>query len=264
MKVILLVLFSIFSIARGDSIYAQINRFGQPNATSPGENKTKVIASIDTSRLTDIGYSDKFDMLPKLVFDSISETEFGTLQEQTFISKIKTEQKEGNFFIKTNAAKHKFEQYRDYGGNKSWNGYELLGYYTKLKLFAINQQTTSEGIAFGQLFLLDSVTDQAYNIVSFGDGSVALPIPSPGNKYLVYYYNAVYQHKNADIGILKINNRAYPKTFLKEYASFNSTSFAIEQIVWKSDNCFYVKGYEEVYIKDKWIKQYKYYQTTFK
>jgi hypothetical protein len=152
----------------------------------------------------------------------------------------------------------------NYGGEESWNGNEFLGYYPASKLFAITENSTSESLSFGQLFLLDSLNDYKYNIISFGDGSVELPIPSINNKYFVYFYNSVYEHKNCDIGILKINGKSAPKEYLNEYASYNSTDFAIEKIVWKSDNIFFVKGYEEIYENDNWVKKYKYYKTELK
>ena len=216
---------------------------------------------IDSSKNTDIGYADKYDKLPKLTFETITENEFLSLAPKTYIQTIKPDQNKDFFYIQTDLNKHKFKKYKDYGGKESWSGNEFVGYYPDLKLFAITDNSTAENLGFGQLFLLDSVTDYQYNIISFGDGNVALPIPSLNNKYFVYYYNSVYEHKNCDIGVLKINGKSNPQNYLSEYASYRSNDFAIEQIIWKSDNCFYVKGYEEIYENDNWIKKYKYYKT---
>ena len=48
-----------------------------------------------------------------------------------------------------------------------------------------------------------------------------------------------------------------------DYCSKKNHRFAIEKIVWKTDNSFFVKGYEEVYENEEWIKKYKYYKTEF-
>lgn len=219
---------------------------------------------IDNIKKVDIGYYETYEKLPKLTFDTISEKEFSSIEPQKYLETLKAEQNKNFFFIQTSIKNHKFKKYKDYGGTESWSGFEYLGYYPDLKLFAITENSTSENLGFGDLFLLDSENDYNYNIISFGDASVALPIPSVNNKYFVYYYNSVYEHKNCDIGILKINDKSNPKKYLSEYASYYSSDFAIESIVWKTDNSFYVKGYEEVYENEKWIKKFKYYKTEFR
>ncbi len=223
----------------------------------------KLELKIDSTKRVDIGYYDTYEKLPKLTFESITEKEFLSLKQKKYIQTLKTEQNDNFFFIQTALKKHKFKKYKDYGGEESWSGFEYLGYYPTSKLFAISENSTSESLGFGQLFLLDSLNNYEYNIISFGDGSVELPIPSINHKYFVYFYNSVYEHKNCDIGVLKINEKLDPKNYLKEYASYNSQDFAIEKIVWKSDNSFYVKGYEKVYENEKWVKKYNYYKTEF-
>ena len=207
----------------------------------------------DTTKIIEIGYNDTYDRLPKLTFDQISETEFNSFHSKNFIQKLKIEEKENSIFIQTAIQKHKFKKYMDYGEDESWSGYEFLGYYPALNLFALTKNATSESLGFGELFLLDSINDYQYNIISFGDGSVELPIPSNNYKYLVYYYNSAYGHKNCDIGVLKINDKSRPQNYLTEFSSFHSDEFKIEKIVWKSDHSFYVKGYEEIYENRNWI-----------
>ena len=255
---ILLSFLAIVAISCKESLSTQSNDF---------ENRETIIKSdinADSTKTIYVGYPDSYEKLPKLAFDTISATEFKSLLSKKYIQDLKPVQKQNFFFIQTAIKKHKFKKYMDYGGDKSWSGYEFLGYYPASKLFAITENSTSENLGFGQLFLLDSLSDYRYNIISFGDGSVALPIPSINNKYLVYFYNSVYEHKNCDIGVLKINDRSNPKNYLAEHASFHSIEFAIEKIVWKSDNSFYVKGYQEIYENEKWVKKYKYYKTEFK
>lgn len=213
-----------------------------------------------------VGYYENYENLPQLVFDSVSESEFNKLRAAKFLQKLKPEQKGNEFYVKTAFRKYTFKKYKDYGEPKNWYGYELVGFYPKLKLYALTENSTAEHMGFGELFLLDSITDYQYTIVSIGDGSVETPIPSPNNKYFVYYYNGVYDHQDSDIRILKINDQSDPSHYLSEYASFNSTEFAVEQIIWKSDHCFYVKGYQEIYDESsgQWIREFSYYRTSFK
>lgn len=218
----------------------------------------------DTTKTVNIGFADKFEKLPKLTFKSITEKEFQSIGRKSYIKNLKVEENKRFFYIQTAHEKHKFKKYKDDGGSKGWNGFEYLGYYPATKLFAIAENSTAESLGFGELFLLNRSNNYSYNIISFGDARVELPIPSPNNKYFVYFYNASYQHKNCDIGVLKINDKADPKKYLREYASYQSKDFATEEIVWKSDNIFLLKGYEEIYQNGKWTKKYKYYLTEFK
>ncbi|MCG9792938.1 hypothetical protein [Flavobacterium algicola] len=219
---------------------------------------------VDSVKKVEIGYYDNFEKLPKLSFETVTESEFLSIEPKKYIETTKPVQNNDFFYIQTALRKHKFKNYRDYGGEESWSGFKYLGYYSNLKLFAIQENSTSDNLGFEQLFLLDSVNDYEYHIISFGDGAVKLQIPSINNRYFVYFYNSVYEHKNCDIGILKINDSSSREKYLSEYASYSSQDFAIDKIAWKTDNIFYVKGYEEVNENGEWLKKYTYYKTEFK
>jgi hypothetical protein len=218
---------------------------------------------IQKNKHISIGWMEKYEKLPKLKFVTISKTEFEKHQSNAFLEMPKMETKGNYFFVGTEIQKHKFKKYKDWGGKESWSGNEFLGFYPKLKLYAITSNSTSESIGFGELLLLDATTDYGYTLVSFGDGSVSLPIPSKKNTYFVYYYNSVYENKNCQIGVLKIGDKKNPARFLVEHASYHSDDFAVEKMVWISDNSFVVKGYEEVNVDGNWIKKFNYYKTTF-
>lgn len=213
---------------------------------------------VDSNKIVEIGDYNTYEKLPKLTFAEISESEFDSVQPENHFEKTKTEEK-GNFiFVRTSVQTHKLKKYKDYGGKESWNGYALLGYYPTLKLFALTTNWTADNFGFGIFFLLDETTDFQYKIESFGDGSVQLPILSTNSKYLVYYDNPAYDGKTCDIGVLKIGDKSSPKNYLKEFASFHSDDFEIEEIKWKTDDCFYIKTSQE----DK--TKFKYFQTKFK
>lgn len=225
--------------------------------TDSNSSKNYIVGKTD---VIELGYVETYEKLPKLAFNKITETEFNSYTTENFLITPKFKQNKNYFYIKTKTKNYKFKKDK----NNSGNGSEFLGYYPKLKLFALTNNSTTEGLGFGELMLIDGETDYKYRIISIGDASVEKPIPSMNNKYLVYYYNNVYEHKNSFIGVLKVNEKSNPKQFLQEYQSFQSDYFAIEKIIWKDDNIFIVKGFEEKYINQKWIKEYSYYQTTFK
>lgn len=218
----------------------------------------------ELEKVVDLGYYDTYEKLPKLTFVKIPEKDFLKLEQKNYVVTQNPSKGKDCFYIQTAFEKHKYNNYKDYGAEKSWSGFEYLGYYPDFNLYAITENSTSENLGFGQLFLLDSLTDYKYNIISFGDVGVELPIPSINNKFFVYFYNSVYDHKNCDIGLLKINSKSDPSNYLIEYASYNSTEFAVDKLLWKSDNCFYVKGYEEIYENDVWVKKFTFYKTEFK
>lgn len=246
-----------------------VKESNKPKHSDPTPQKENPKVSADSikskkGKKVIVGYYDNYENLPQLVFDSISESEFNKLKATKFLRKIKPEQKGNEFYIETAIRKHTFRKYKDYGEPKNWCGTELKGVYPALKLFVLTENSTAEHMGFGELFLLDSVTDYQYFISSIGDGSVETPIPSPNNKYLVYYYNEVYEHQNSQIDVLKINSKTKPEKYLTPHSSYYSNQFAVEHIIWKSDRCFYVKGYKEIYDESsgQWGKEFSYYKTT--
>jgi hypothetical protein len=209
-----------------------------------------------------LGYSDTYQKLPKLVLNTITEAEYKK-HTANFLFSENTTEPEGNFlYLETDLKKHKFKKYKDYGAQRGYAGAALLGYYTGLNMYAISESSTAEGLGFSELVLLDKKTDYFYHLVSIGDGRVQLPIPSKNHKYLVYFDNAAYQPKNSDICVLKVGDKANPKTYLQEHASYHSDAFAIEDIIWIDDNRFVVKAYEQVQ-DNGWKKQYQFYKAMF-
>jgi hypothetical protein len=228
------------------------------NDTSVSNTAQSTDTTKNDEKIINIG---SFENLPKLKFDTISEGEY--LKHSTIEVWKKTKvKKNGNYFyLKTQKQNHKLKIYKNYGGVESWNGSEYLGFCSNLDCYAITNNSTSEYLGFGALMLINNRTDFKYNIKSFGDGSVELPMPSKNTKYLIYYYNSLYENKNCDIGILKVNTKSDPQHFLKEFASYHSNDFVIEEIKWIGDDIIYLKGCEEIHEEGKLIKMYKYFKT---
>ena len=241
-------------------ILISCNKENKTNYNIKNKDSVSRETVLDTSKEITIGYYYTYEKLPKLVVDSISETEFNLLKTTKYLENIEPEQSGDFFFIQTEHKKYKFRKYKNYAIKENRSASELLGYYTNLKLFAIADSSTSEYLGFGKLFLLDYTNDYQYNILPFVGGNVMLPIPSVNNKYFVYYYNPVYESQNCQIGVLKINDKTNPKKYLTEAASYESDNFKIEKIIWKTDQVFFIKGYKEVENKNL----YSYYKAEIK
>ncbi len=263
MKLTKIILLSILFISCKEKIDNKAITKTNKNDSIITKFENKVIED-DKDKTIEIGDIETYQKLPKLAFTSISENEFNKIKANEFIDNYKPKEKGNYLYINIENKTHQFKKYQNSANDNGWNGFVFLGFYPKLNLFALTDNTSTEGLGFGTLFFIDKTNDFQYKIISFGDGSVELPIPSPNNKFMVYYYNGLYQHKNCDIGLLKINDKSNPKKYFSEYSYYQSNDFAVEKIVWKSDNCFYVKGYEEIYENENWVKKYKFYKTDFK
>ncbi len=219
---------------------------------------------LKTSNVITIGYYEDFEQKLKLKFDSVSEFEYKKIDNHIlFFKKSNFKQDKNYIYLEINQQLEKFKVYKNYGAKESWSGHDFIGFYGKLNLFALTNASVSESLGFSELFLIDKISGFQYNIVSIGDGSVQIPIPSPNNKFLVYCHNTEYEHQNSEIRLLKINQNGKPENLLTEFASFGTDKFAVEKIIWISDQSIYLKGYREIYDGAIWVKNYGYYKTIF-
>jgi len=210
---------------------------------------------------TVLGFAEQYDSLPKLHFAVVSQDEYNKLPQNRHWTLPQPERYKEYFFINTTAGKQKFKRYKDDGMGKGWNGDELLGYSPLLNLYAICSNSTAEGIGFSTLFLLDGRNGFQYHIVSWGDWHVSIPVPSVNNRFFAYYTNTEYKHKNTDLCILSFHPAAEKGKAFKPFASLHSDEFAIEDMRWVDDTTLYIKGYEEIYENQQWVKKYQYYKT---
>lgn len=224
------------------------------------QKKVSTQKAVPDYREVNLGTAEEYEKLPNLELKPAAAADFDQLPEPKFWSMPKVEKENNHFYIQTSKGKQKFKMYSNEGKQKGWNGHELLGYSPLFRFYAISSNSSSEGIGFGELFLLEPKSSFKYHISSFGDWYVSLPIPSTQHQYFAYYYNTQYQHKNSDIGILKFDAKAAAGKTFKPIASLHSDEFGVEEMRWASDNVLYIKGYEEVYDGEKWIKKYKYYR----
>jgi hypothetical protein len=196
---------------------------------------------IDSLPVITLGYADTYEKLPKLKFQSISANEFNALKPVNSFRKTASSEKDSIIYIQTNQKRIALRKYNPNKFTEGDNGYTYIGVNSSHHLFALSQYSLNEGFTFSHLVFIDSLTSYRYNIISFGDGGDAIPLTSSSGNYIVYYYNLMFDNLS-HIGVLKINKDGKPEKHLSEYASGNFPGMKIEEIVWKLDSEFYVKG----------------------
>ena len=190
-----------------------------------------------------VGYAETYEKLPKLSFTTSSLGEYDECPANIYMVKPKLKASKKHHIISTRGKQFNLIKYKDYGGNDGFRGYKFLGFYPRLKMFAITESSTAEHLGFSSLVLIDSLTSYQYHVVSIGDGAVEAPIPSVQGKYLVYFYNWPYEDNSCFIGLLKVNHRSKPDKMLVEKASYDTKKWAVESIKWLDDKTFYVKAF---------------------
>jgi hypothetical protein len=221
--------------------------------------------NVDDTKVVEIGYYEIYERLPKFRIDSVNERDFLKIPSRDAFYKTNIEGRGGNLVIRTSREKLEFKEYKNYGGETGWSGSEYLGYNSRMKIFAIRNNSTAEGLGFGEMMLIDSVTNDQYKLISLGDYSVSLPEPSVNYKYMVYYQNPEYESGTLSIAVLKIGQR-HSGHFLKEYSScFIEGELSIEEIRWKDDTTFYLKMYKSGWDADgSELRMYTYFVADLK
>ncbi|MEN7548805.1 hypothetical protein AAG747_12865 [Rapidithrix thailandica] len=213
----------------------------------------------------EVGYMDRYEALPTMEFTDATKAEFDQAKPAVKSKLPEVELTESHFFIKTKGDKIKFENYHYDATAEGHRGSEFVGYYPESSMYVVIHYFTSESLGFGQLVMVDSLTNNQYEIISIGDGAVELPISSPGNDFLVYYYNYMYEQKECFMGVIKVDesNKNHPQKYLTEYSSYPSTDWAVEEIRWADNDTLIIKVYEKEFEKEEWVKKYWYVKSSF-
>ena len=90
--------------------------------------------------------------------------------------------------------------------------------------------------------------------------AVETPVPSVNSKYLLYFYNEVYNANNCTIAILKVNHRKVPSKLLTEYQYFKTDKWTVDQIQWIDDQSFLVKALVSKMENSQRSKHFEYYK----
>lgn len=195
-------------------------------------------------KVVSVGYLEAYDQLQKIKFEQSNQAEFDQIEPAKKVSKPLLKPSKTHHLIPTKEKLFQLKKYKDYGLAGGFSGYEYLGYYSNLKIYALSDNSTSENLGFGTMVLFDSITAYQYQIISIGDGAVETPIASPNGKYFLYFYNWVYDPNSCFIGLLKVGDRKHPQKFLREYSSFETKNWAVEKIKWIDDQTFIVKAFK--------------------
>lgn len=207
-----------------------------------------------------IGYADQFDKLPKLNLVKSTQAKYDSIPVKNMLSQPKLFGDAGHVSIQTKKGMLNLKKYNSkVSSAEGFKGYQYAGYYPTLQMHALFSHHTAEHIGFSDLILIDDLNAKKYAIASVGDDAVQLPIPSPNGKYLVYFYNWLYQRNSSFIGVLKIGSRNHPQTLLAEKASYETKKWAVEGIKWLNDSAFIVKASTEEKNGQAKVKQYAYY-----
>ena len=189
-----------------------------------------------------IGYIDRYEKLPKISFQKITAAEYEQYKPGKALVKLKLKETKSSFQILTKGRPYWLKKYDPQTSGDGFKGFEYFGYFPKLKMYVLTSNAISEHLGFSDLILVDSLSNYRYSIVSIGDAAVETPVPSVNSKYLLYFYNEVYNANNCTIAILKVNHRKVPSKLLTEYQYFKTDKWTVDQIQWIDDQSFLVKA----------------------
>lgn len=215
-------------------------------------------ATAQKTNSTAVGYLENYQNLPKIKLEQATEAEYNQYKIGSEPLMLKVEESKTRYILPTKSRKIKLKKINS--ERNDFDGYEYLGYYQKLKMYAVTESYAAENLSYGSFGLIDSLTAHYYHIISIGDAAVEKPVPSVNSQYLVYYYNLVYEANSCFIGIVEVNSDGKPVQRFKEKMSLETNSFAVEGIKWINDKTFIIKTYRKKEVADKKVKIFEYYK----
>jgi hypothetical protein len=194
------------------------------------KSNSKSTINIEEFKPEIIGFSDKYDKLPKLDIQKINVEEFNNLIiVSTDFTQNLIKEKEGNYLLEVDS---NILQLNRRNKKEGGNWYSYLGFYTPLNMYSFSSNSTSEGLNFSDFELINKSNGKIIKILSPSDDRIENPILSYKADYLTYYHNQVYEGQNSFLGVVKIDLNKN----LKEYKSITFENFKIYQIGWSKDN----------------------------
>lgn len=216
---------------------------------------------VDSSLNVLVGAWQTFESLPKLRFARSTEQEFLQAQAAPISALPQLEQTDSVFYLPTAFDKKMYLKYQNSFTNSGWNGTIYKRYYADIQFYGIETWTSSsEGLSFGTLVLIDSLTSHTYSLASVGDGPIETPSFSPNKRFMAYYYNFEYELNECFIGIVALNAdaRFEAKDFMIEIGSLSTTKLAVEALKWKNDSVLLLKAFQKAdFSRDKTFSYYK-------
>lgn len=179
-----------------------------------------------------VGYWYEADESRNLSFKSATKAEFDKASAYNNREMLDLPTQDTVFYLTTRDTVFAFEQYRAHKAGH-W-GTEYLAYYPDLKLHAVDVRNTSEGLGFGALVMIDSLTGRSVAVASQGDGAASLPVPSTDLKHMVYYYNYMYDKDQSVLTVVSINEnkREEWNGFMQDVSIYQSRDWRVKEIRW--------------------------------
>lgn len=229
----------------------------KPTEIKPSEGSTGNQSNAP-KKFIEIGYWSAFEKLPELTFEESTMETFRSAQQNH--PKLSLE----SFNSIPNNLIGNVDHILDSSScNQTNSGFCFKNYLPNQKFYIGESYFTGESIGFGDLYIIDSLTNIFYQITSIGDGSVSQPIFSPNNEYAIYFDNSVYQRNVCEIRLLKVNKRENDVRLFSELMHGRTGQFKIDSIKWMNDTSAVFKGTEEYQGSSDWVSRTKYYHTYF-
>lgn len=237
--------------------------FGQTHKTEHESPSLK-----DTvDRTIIVGWQEIYDRLPILEFEDISKANFLEYKRQ-FKNKIKNDLSkiilaDTTFSIHTSKAILNYNrQFSDnkYIDRRDFSWVEYKGYINSLKLYVLEGWVNGE-FTLGSLFMVDSVSNIEYAIISDTDGP-ATPVLSPNSQFLATYASIDMEENVGILKIIKVTKIKGVVTY-KEFASAELKQLLITDLVWINDISFALKVNRKTYNEEskKWEDNFSYVKT---
>jgi hypothetical protein len=215
-------------------------------------------------KAVNLGWQD--DTLPTLEFKDLSSKDFLRFKRQfknrleKDLSKIVS--MDTAFIIYTSKAKLIYNtKYNKHFGQRGFRWAEYIGYLNSLDLFVLEFWSSGE-FTIGELFLIDSISNTQYNIISPCD-SPATIVLSPSNGLIASYANAA-TSDDSYLQIIKVSKTKGVVTY-KEYAKAELDGLLIVDLVWINHHSLALKVNRPIYshITERTDDNYSYVQAEF-
>ncbi|MGV0964670.1 hypothetical protein [Empedobacter falsenii] len=203
------------------------------------ESTSKILINVEKLKKASVGFQDKYDSLPKLEINQIGKDKYLTFnRHESVVTKSSIKEDKKYYYLGIDNETFQFRK-EEQSNKQSRDGqfwYDYIGFYPSINMYAFSSNSVNESSGFSDFELINKKNGKIYQIVSPGDDRIENPILSVHNNYLAYYHNNAYEN-GCFIGILTIDTKGN----FKEYRSFQSDNFKINEIKWNNENSILLK-----------------------
>ena len=218
---------------------SKISKQEKTSTKEHNESTSKILINVEKLEKESVGFQNKYDSLPKLEINQIDENKYLTLNsDKNAMTKLSIKEDKKYYYLGIDNETFQFRK-EEQSNKQSRDGqfwYDYIGFYPSINMYAFSSNSVSESLGFSDFELINKKNGKIYQIVSPGDDRIENPILSVHNNYLAYYHNNVYEN-GCFVGILTIDTKGN----FKEYRSFQSDNFKINEIKWNNENSILLK-----------------------